>query len=666
MISIEQGQDYEDADEALLPFVHVQHLGHGHSGTVEEVRDRNTGEVYARKTIRITGTKQNRVERTRIFRNEVRIIRGLGGHCHIIAVHATYVTKRDFGILLSPVASDGDLELFLDNYNQNYGDSAETPSLTPQTQAMARVLERGFGCLAAGLAFIHMKRIRHKDIKPRNILVHKGMLVYTDFGYSFDSNGFSRSTTEGRPDFLTRRYSPPEAIQHEKRNSKSDIYSLGCVFLNIFSALTQAIAYDEDSIFSAIMGSIHEQLDSAVLPPRWAFISPIIKAMTMYERCDRPAAQLVATACVANEGFSCSHCHQLHSVSSDSQEDDDDPVADLRFAALMTSKWLSFGRVLFSPIHFQLKDHNDRVLVIDGLGKDWSYYCALTYPSATVYNVGPGASSKDGPAEPWSTLHNHRHICYESLDDPLPFPMHFFAAVVLRFLPALPSAVHRFVLSEAKRVLRPSGYLEFSVLDLDPVNMGNRARRAIRGLKMRLQVTDDSISLCNISDEIITSINRRGFIEGDRCMVGVPVASELSIPEDTKAPTLVTPEGPRPEISFADLLYTSETSESSNNGITGMVARVGRWWHSRCYESLVLPEANEPSSAANYGKTPESSIWKDKNLISECKMRGTSFRMLIGYAQKPESSVQCTVSTPSIAIVNNQASPSLRDRYLTP
>jgi serine/threonine protein kinase len=334
MISIEQGQDYEDVDEALLPFVHVQHLGHGHSGTVEEVRDRNTGEVYARKTIRITGTKQKRVERTRIFRNEVGIIRGLGGHCHIIAVHATYVTKRDFGILLSPVASDGDLELFLDNYNQNYGDSAETPSLNPQTQAMARVLQQGFGCLAAGLAFIHMKRIRHKDIKPRNILVHKGMLIYTDFGYSFDSNGFSRSTTEGRPDFLTRRYSPPEAIQHEKRNSKSDIYSLGCVFLNMFSALTQAIAYDEDSIFSAIMGSIHEQLDSAVLPPRWAFMSPIIKSMTMYERCDRPAAQLVATTCVANEGFSCSHCHQLHSVSSDRQEDDDDTVENLRFAAL--------------------------------------------------------------------------------------------------------------------------------------------------------------------------------------------------------------------------------------------------------------------------------------------------------------------------------------------
>ncbi len=44
--------------------------------------------------------------------------------------------------------------------------------------------------------------------------------------------------------------------------------------------------------------------------------------------------------------------------------------------------------------------------------------------------------------------------------------------------------MHRFVLSEAKRVLRPGGYLEFSVLDMDLVNMGNRARRAVRGLKI--------------------------------------------------------------------------------------------------------------------------------------------------------------------------------------
>jgi hypothetical protein len=340
-------------------------------------------------------------------------------------------------------------------------------------------------------------------------------------------------------------------------------------------------------------------------------------------------------------------------------------MANLRFGALMTSKWLSFGRVLFSPVHFELKDSgDDRVLVIDGLGKDWSYYCALTYPEVKVYDVGPGSSSSntsaEGPAEPWSSLRNHTHICHESLTNALPFPMHFFSCVVLRFPTALPSSVHRFVLSEAKRVLRPGGYLEFSVLDLDLVNMGNRARRAVRGLKMRMQVADETLSLRNISDEIMAGLGRKGFVECNRCVVGVPVAGKLPSPDDVskatakrtgsnassnskKNSTLTANKGPKPEVSFSDLLNVSSPSESTDNGITDMVARVGRWWYSRCYESLVLPEAGEPGAAAS-GNLLENSIWRDENLINECEKRGTSFKMLIGYAQKPEIGVRRTVS----------------------
>jgi len=333
-------------------------------------------------------------------------------------------------------------------------------------------------------------------------------------------------------------------------------------------------------------------------------------------------------------------------------------MANLRFGALMTSKWLSFGRVLFSPVHFELKDpKEDRVLVIDGLGKDWSYYCALTYPEATVYDMGPDPSSPTAPetaSEPWSTLTNHRHICHPSLGKAFPFPMHFFACVVLRFPTALPSSEHRFVLSEAKRVLRPGGYLEFSVLDMDLVNMGNRARRAVRGLKMRMQVADESISLRNISDEVMAGIGRKGFVECNRCVVGVPVAGKLPSLDDVQASShkkkgstaskiLTQPKGPKPEVSFSDLLNVSSPSETTDNGITDMVARVGRWWYSRCYESLVLPEAGEPGAAAS-GTLLQNSIWRDEALVNECEKRGTSFKLLIGYAQKPEVGVRRTVS----------------------
>lgn len=352
---------------------------------------------------------------------------------------------------------------------------------------------------------------------------------------------------------------------------------------------------------------------------------------------------------------------------AETQADGLSSMANLRFGALMTSKWLSFGRVIFSPAHFELNNpEHDRVLVIDGLGKDWSYYCALTYPEATVYNLGPGqpvpTTSDSSAPEPWSTLSNHRHFNHTSLGDPFPFPKGFFACVVLRFPSALPTSVHRSVISECKRVLRPGGFLELSVLDLDLVNMGNRARRAVRGLKVKMQVADEEISLRNISDEIMGLVGRKGFTECNRCFVGVPVAGTLPSPEDSDTQASKKRKGssassiskasntvvsvkkqPKQEVSFSDLLNTRASSESTDNTITDMVARVGRWWYSRCYESLVLPEAGEPD-AVNSGDLLKSSIWRDEALISECEKRGTSFRLLIGYAQKPEVGMRRTVS----------------------
>ncbi|KAF2751888.1 hypothetical protein M011DRAFT_491397 [Sporormia fimetaria CBS 119925] len=344
--------------------------------------------------------------------------------------------------------------------------------------------------------------------------------------------------------------------------------------------------------------------------------------------------------------------------AAEAQSDGLVSMANLRFGALMTSKWLSFGRVLFSPAHSEMKNpKEDRILVIDGLGKDWSYYCALTYPEASIYNLGSGPSSTANPSsdssEPWSTLRNHRHVSHESLASPFPFPRGFFASVVLRFPPALPSSVHRSIISECKRVLRPGGHLEFFVLDLDLVNMGNRARKAIRGLKVKLQAADEHISLRNISDEMMAGLGRKGFTECNRCFVGVPVAGSLSSHGDvgtTMSPRHRTgrrgsrgQKEAKAEVSFSDLLNKHASAESTDNGIADMVARVGRWWYSRCYESLVLPDTFE-GDKADLGGPLSDSIWRDPGLMSECEERGTSFRLLIGYAQKPEVGVRRTVS----------------------
>jgi serine/threonine protein kinase len=308
MSSIVHGIDYENLEEAQLPYIHVRNLGHGHSGNVEEVKDKLTGEIYACKTIRITGSNKERAERTRIFRNEVKIIRGLEKHWHIISVHATYATKRYFSILLQPVASDGDLEVFLAEYRDIAREQEAKGSTSTRVTAMTGVLMQAFGYLAAGLAFMHEKRIRHKDIKPRNILVHKDLVIYTNFGYSFDSNGFTRSTTEGRPDFLTRRYSAPEVLSYEERNSKSDVYSLGCVYIDVASALTGSLSIDADKCFMEIMDQLHAQLSALTTPSLPDCLPILIASMTRFESAGRICAGHLARGITERPGLSCRQC----------------------------------------------------------------------------------------------------------------------------------------------------------------------------------------------------------------------------------------------------------------------------------------------------------------------------------------------------------------------
>ena len=298
-----------------------------------------------------------------------------------------------------------------------------------------------------------------------------------------------------------------------------------------------------------------------------------------------------------------------------------------RYRVLMTSKWLSFGRLLFSPIHNELGNPADRVLVIDGLGnRDWSYYCAVSYPQTQIYSLGPSApSSNNGRASlgNFGNLPNYRHFCYTTPGTDFPFPKGFFASVVYRFPVANSDAVMRAMVSECKRVLRPGGYLEVSSIDLDLANMGSKTRRAVRNLKTDMRNYDGSVSLKAASDHVQGLIGRRGFENLNRCIVGVPAAGVIASSRENSQD--------ENEVDFTKL--ASDNSKEGDDHITKMVAQVGRWWYTQCYEMNVLPN-----------KDPTKSMWCNRNLLRECEEQNTTFRLLICYAQKPSCAKRRTVS----------------------
>ncbi|KAL2197842.1 kinase-like domain-containing protein [Corynascus similis CBS 632.67] len=94
-----------------------------------------------------------------------------------------------------------------------------------------------FGCLAQAVAYLHRRsvQIRHKDIKPDNIVIDDfGLPVLTDFGLS---KHFEIGQDSVGPTPKTLKYADPEAMHEERRDERSDIFSLGCVFLEMATVL---------------------------------------------------------------------------------------------------------------------------------------------------------------------------------------------------------------------------------------------------------------------------------------------------------------------------------------------------------------------------------------------------------------------------------------------
>lgn len=204
--------------------------------------------------------------------------------------------------------------------------------------------------------------------------------------------------------------------------------------------------------------------------------------------------------------------------------------------------------------------------------------------------------------------------------DKFPFGSQSFTSVVFRFPVAAPEGHYRNVVSEARRVLKPGGFMELSILDVDLNNMGNRGRRGVRRLKERVHAHAPGTSLGSTSDLMVRLMGRKGFTDIKTCRVGVPVVSAVGEGErrrgggtrrkdDRSLPEMIHDEGP-----------------VADENITKMVAKVGRWWYSRCYESV-------GSSDRGGG-----GLWRDRALLAECEEWGTSLKLMVCHARVPSVS----------------------------
>ncbi|KAH7084874.1 kinase-like domain-containing protein [Paraphoma chrysanthemicola] len=247
-------------------------LGSGSLGFVHKVKCRRIS--MARKTI-YTKTPFRRETAIREVEHMARL-----KHSHIIRLIGTYVCMREFCILMYPVAN-GNLEMFLGCLGKTSPEkiiSDEHPPDdhlfdTTQVRAMAFSLRGFFSCLSSAMRYIHGSITKHMDIKPSNILVqsrwqyrggrpeYSSKVYISDFDISRSYETIDAANTDGKTS-CTRKYASPEVDQGLIRGLSADIFSLGCVFLEMFAALDSYKVERSLDVNSRISPGLQESRDT--------------------------------------------------------------------------------------------------------------------------------------------------------------------------------------------------------------------------------------------------------------------------------------------------------------------------------------------------------------------------------------------------------------------
>lgn len=187
----------------------------GANGRVFEAYNTTTGSFLAVKIMRLRSEED--LIQAKQLETEVELLRDLR-HPNIVTFYETQRTEKKLHILMEFVAGKS-----LDHHLKSFGALSEELAIKYTRQ------------LAAALAYCHANNVVHRDIKGKNILVDTtGNIKLADFGSAkkFDSMVDVAASETFQ---YTPLWTAPEVIGDGQYNSKVDIWSMGCVILEMLT-----------------------------------------------------------------------------------------------------------------------------------------------------------------------------------------------------------------------------------------------------------------------------------------------------------------------------------------------------------------------------------------------------------------------------------------------
>lgn len=298
---------------------------------------------------------------------------------------------------------------------------------------------------------------------------------------------------------------------------------------------------------------------------------------------------------------------------------------------VMAAKMLNGGRLIAAPVAKRLArlsrmgptangTPRDRARILDLGGQatcDWAWHCATEYPNAKIYTVTTKSwrqisnSNIRGPR-------NHRQVAITKLTK-LPFKDSQFDLISARHLYSMIKIMsengedeYDACLAECMRILKPGGYLEFSLLDADIINAGplGAAKSVEFGFGLKTRGYDPSPTKTWLG-----RLDKAGFVAVKRAWMILPMGG----PPVAKPPTT------RDSMGVEQPLLLEAMVTGSTQAVAGVTGLLGSW----AWEKWMLKLQMET------GKRDETLLDGVYHVIEEGRKCGAGWRTLSGWARKP-------------------------------
>ena len=243
-------------------------IGEGSYSTVLKVQRIEDGNIYALKRVKFYKLSEKEKENAL---NEIRILASVKNK-NVISYKEAFFDEKDSSLgIVMEYADKGDLFQLITERKKtkNYFTEQEVWKIFIQ--------------LLNGLKALHDFKILHRDIKSANVFLFKGGICKLgDFNVSKVARKGLGYTQTGTP-----YYASPEVWEEKPYDSKSDVWSLGCVMYEMITLRPPFQAKSMEELYKKVMRGNYPRI-----PTKYSEdLSDAIKLMIQVEAGARPSCE---------------------------------------------------------------------------------------------------------------------------------------------------------------------------------------------------------------------------------------------------------------------------------------------------------------------------------------------------------------------------------------